>query len=109
MPKNRKASTSDSDSGPDDRAPAKKSKAAPPPKKSSAKHDEEDTKWEIGRNRFVSLSEFKGKWYVNLREYYMDANSDMKPGKKGIMLTMEQFQKFKDALPDREEAIKTHV
>ena len=32
--------------------------------------------------RFVSVSEFKGKKLVNIREYY-DAGGEMKPGRKG--------------------------
>ena len=33
--------------------------------------------------RFASVSEFKGKKLVNIREYYQDASGDLKPGKKG--------------------------
>ena len=34
-----------------------------------------------GKRRIV-VQEFKGKWYVNLREYYTDNSGEMKPGKK---------------------------
>ncbi|XP_044758705.1 RNA polymerase II transcriptional coactivator [Coccinella septempunctata] len=99
MPKNKKkADTSDSDSGPEDRGPAKKQKKSP----------EDENSWDLGKNRFVKLSEFKGKWYVNIREFY-EANGELKPGKKGIMLTMEQWQKFKGMVGEIDEAIKRNV
>lgn len=43
------------------------------------------------QHRFVSLSEFKGTEYLNIREYYEDNNGDLKPGKKGISLKKEEF------------------
>ena len=36
------------------------------------------------------VREFKGKTYVDIREYYTDKNMDMMPGKKGISLNVEQ-------------------
>ena len=36
----------------------------------------------LAKNRFVSVSEFKGKAYVNIREYY-DKDGKQMPGKKG--------------------------
>lgn len=62
----------------------------------------------MGKNRFIKLSEFKGKWYVNIREYY-NADGSLRPGKKGIMLTMEQWQKLKDFVADIDEDIKKNV
>ena len=35
---------------------------------------------------------------VDIREYYDDAG-ELKPGQKGISLTLEQWSKFKAALP----------
>lgn len=88
------------------RGPIKKSKPAEPsPKKNKS---EDDLSWDLGNRRFVKLSEFKGKWYVNIREFY-DAGGELKPGKKGIMLTMEQWQKFKGLIDDVDEAIKKNV
>ncbi|XP_022903951.1 activated RNA polymerase II transcriptional coactivator p15 [Onthophagus taurus] len=111
MPKTKKrvqSSDSDSDSGPDDKLPVKKSKpeAAKPSKKSDG---DDELSWDLGKNRFVKLTEFKGKWYVNIREFYMDAGGDLKPGKKGIMLTMEQWQKFKGIIGDIEDAVKRNI
>ena len=44
----------------------------------------------------VQVREFKGKTYIDIREYYVDKSTmDTKPGKKGISLTCEQYQKLK--------------
>lgn len=34
-----------------------------------------------GKRRIV-VQEFKGNWFVNLREYYEDKSGEMRPGKK---------------------------
>lgn len=69
---------------------------------------EEENSWDLGNRRFVKLSEFKGKWYVNIREFY-DAGGELKPTKKGVMLTMEQWHKLKGMVGDIDEAIKRNV
>uniref|UniRef100_A0A0N5A1N5 PC4 domain-containing protein n=1 Tax=Parastrongyloides trichosuri TaxID=131310 RepID=A0A0N5A1N5_PARTI len=48
----------------------------------------------LGNERYVSRSTFKGVDYINIREFYK-AGNDLKPSKKGISLTMEQFEAFK--------------
>ena len=40
-----------------------------------------NTFWEISKMRRVTVSEFKGKQMVSVREYY-EQNGEMKPGKK---------------------------
>lgn len=52
---------------------------------------QEETKLEIGRNRFVEVSKFKGKTYVNIREFYEDESGDLKPGRKGIALKLNEW------------------
>lgn len=84
--------------------PAKKSKAA---SKSSGDGDEEHS-WSLGKNRFVKLREFKGKYYVDIREFY-NADGDLKPGKKGISLSLEQWHKLTDLVSDVDDAIKSTV
>ena len=34
----------------------------------------------LAKNRFVNVSEFKGKVYVNIREYYENADGKQMPG-----------------------------
>ena len=44
--------------------------------------------------RFISVSEFQGKPLVNIREYY-EANGKLAPGKKGISLSLDQWDQLK--------------
>jgi len=37
----------------------------------------------LGNNRQVNVRNFKGKYYVDIREMYHDKDGDLKPGKKG--------------------------
>ena len=48
----------------------------------------------------VSVSQFKGKTLINLREYWED-----KPTKKGITLSIEAFEKLKSLIPTLEAEI----
>ena len=82
--------------------------AKKPKTQSKSSGDSDENSWDLGKNRFVKLTEFKGKWYVSIREFY-NADGDLRPGKKGIMLTMEQWHKFKEIVPDLEDAIKRNV
>ncbi|XP_066259635.1 activated RNA polymerase II transcriptional coactivator p15 [Euwallacea similis] len=105
MPKNKKSKkddTSDSDSGPDDREPVKKKLKT----ENSIRTDDEEPTWDLGKNRYVKVTQFKGKTYVNIREFYLDAGGDLKPGKKGLMLTPEQWQKFKASVEEIDEEVK---
>ncbi|PSN31161.1 RNA polymerase II transcriptional coactivator [Blattella germanica] len=96
-------SDSSSDSGPDDVKPpaSKKSK----PNTSSSKKDDEEPSWVLERNRFVKVREFKGKVYVDIREFY-ESDGELKPGKKGISLSMVQWQKLKSFVEEIDDAIK---
>jgi len=95
---------SSSDSGPEDRTPVKKPSTSTT--SSKAKSTEEENSWQLDKLRFVKVSEFKGKTYVNLREYYMDPQGELKPGKKGISLPLHQWSKLKDFIPEIDAALK---
>ena len=61
MPKDKKRapSTSDSDSGPEDRAPVKKSKPAPKAASSSTSlADSKEPSWHLGRDKHVKVCRF---------------------------------------------------
>jgi len=109
-PKKRVASSdSDSDSGPDDRAPPAKTKKVAKAQgngEPNAPGDPKEPKWHIGNNKWVTVREFKGKTYVDIREFYVDKNTmDTKPGKKGISLNTEQYQKLKGLIDDIDHAL----
>ncbi|KAK7864735.1 hypothetical protein R5R35_013614 [Gryllus longicercus] len=99
MPKNKKDS-SDSDSGPEDVAPSKKPKTA-----SSSKADEEEPTWTIDKNRFLKIREFKGRIFVDIREFY-ESDGELKPGKKGISLTPTQWRKICDLADEVNDTLK---
>ncbi|KAL3652815.1 hypothetical protein CASFOL_002496 [Castilleja foliolosa] len=59
----------------------------------------------LSDKRRVTLSEFKGKRLVSMREYYRKGDKEL-PTPKGISLTAEQWATFKKNIPAIEEAIK---
>ncbi|KAH7026170.1 transcriptional Coactivator p15-domain-containing protein [Microdochium trichocladiopsis] len=76
--------------------PAKKAKTA---SATSGKDDEGNSFWTLSANRRIGISNFKGKTLINIREYYTDASGDLKPGKKGISLSLEQYASLVKAIP----------
>ncbi|OAP65468.1 hypothetical protein AYL99_01440 [Fonsecaea erecta] len=66
-----------------------------------------NTFWEISKARRVTLSEFKGKQLVNIREYY-EKDNDWLPGKKGISMSIEQYSALIKIMPQIENVLKSH-
>ncbi|KIV96548.1 hypothetical protein PV10_00398 [Exophiala mesophila] len=60
--------------------------------------------WEISKSRRVTVSEFKGKPLVNVREYYQKGEEWL-PGKKGISMSVEQYSALVDIMPQIEETL----
>jgi len=52
----------------------------------------------------IEKSEFKGKIYVGIRQWY-DDNGEMKPGNKGINLTIEEWQEIVSKLDEIQQEI----
>ncbi|KAF3902538.1 hypothetical protein ABW21_db0205369 [Orbilia brochopaga] len=72
-----------------------------------AKHtdDEGNAYWELGgKARRVTVSEFKGSVLVSVREYY-EKDGKFFPGKKGISMSLDQFNQLVKVLPAIEQAI----
>ncbi|KAI0474430.1 transcriptional Coactivator p15-domain-containing protein [Xylaria cf. heliscus] len=65
---------------------------------SSGKDGEGNSFWPLGTTRRITIQNFKGKNYVNIREYY-ETNGELRPGKKGIMLPLEQYNALLTAIP----------
>lgn len=72
--------------------------------KHSKQAEEEENSWPLGKNRYVKVREYKNKLYVDVREFY-DAGGELKPGKKGISLSIEQWNKLKRVVDEVDEAI----
>ncbi|KAF4074334.1 hypothetical protein AMELA_G00238220 [Ameiurus melas] len=123
MPKSKEvlSSTSGSDSESDTETKAKRkktSKVEKPAKKQkggetskpsgSSKSDNNagDNMFQIGKMRYVSVRDFKGKVLIDVREYWMDQAGEMKPGKKGISLNPEQWNQLKEQMSDIDDAIR---
>ncbi|KKK13851.1 hypothetical protein P175DRAFT_0518107 [Aspergillus ochraceoroseus IBT 24754] len=64
-----------------------------------------DNYWDIAKMRRVTISSFRGKTLVNIREYYEKDGQEL-PGKKGISLPIDQFSTLLTLLPEIESALK---
>jgi len=65
----------------------------------------DETKYQLSQNRFISVSDFKGKKRVDIREYYLNDDGERKPGKKGISLSIDEWKKLRDQMKDIDKAV----
>ncbi|GMG99826.1 hypothetical protein Nepgr_001666 [Nepenthes gracilis] len=78
-----------------------------PPKKSSRKDSDDGDDvvvCEISKNRRVSVRNWQGKVVVDIREFYVKDGKQM-PGKKGISLTMDQWNVLRDHVEEIDKAV----
>ena len=55
---------------------------------------------------WFQVRQFKGQTYIDIREYYTDKKTmDMMPGKKGVSLNCEQYQKLKQIISEIDGAL----
>ncbi|KAG9355100.1 hypothetical protein JZ751_001813 [Albula glossodonta] len=122
MPKSKEvlSSTSGSDSDSEVETKAKRKKPSTPEKPvkkqksgessrgggSSRGDNKDDNMFQIGKMRYVSVRDFKGKVLIDIREYWMNQDGEMKPGKKGISLNPEQWNQLKEQMSDIDDAVK---
>jgi len=84
----------------------KKVRTSDPTKSAASTKDREPGSQEhidLGKKKRVSVTNFKGSLYVDIREFYGD-EGDEKPGKKGIALSLDQWETLKANL-DKIDAI----
>ncbi|MEQ8167744.1 MAG: transcriptional coactivator p15/PC4 family protein [Candidatus Eremiobacterota bacterium] len=68
---------------------------------------------EIKKNRgekiVFSLGEFKGKKRIDIRNYFLgeEDSETWKPTKKGINISLEQWQEFKELLKEVDNALES--
>ncbi|KAK1654204.1 transcriptional Coactivator p15 [Colletotrichum phormii] len=61
--------------------------------------------WDLSNKRRIGLSQFKNTTFVNIREFY-EKDGDMLPGKKGISLTVPQYEALVKAMPAISEKLR---
>ncbi|CAI9540986.1 unnamed protein product [Staurois parvus] len=93
---------------PEKEKPTKKQKTGESSKASAkqSSNDPDDNMFQIGKMRYVSVRDFKGKVLIDVREYFMDQQGEMKPGRKGISLNPEQWNQLKEQMSDIDNAIR---
>ncbi|KAK7057166.1 PC4-domain-containing protein [Favolaschia claudopus] len=68
--------------------------------------DSDETVFDLGKNKRVTVKNFKGNTLIDIREFYVDKTSgDVKPGKKGVSLTPEQWQELKQFTKEIDTAV----
>lgn len=86
---------------------SKKSASSSSPIKSKATTSSEEPTFEISGKRRVTVRKYRSSILIDIREYYEDkASGEDRPGKKGISLTRDQYEKLKELLPEIDAAVK---
>ncbi|CCE65930.1 hypothetical protein TPHA_0N01490 [Tetrapisispora phaffii CBS 4417] len=66
-----------------------------------------DAIFDIGKNKRVTVRQFRNINLIDIREYYMDNSSnEMRPGKKGISLTEDLYDEFLKHRLNIDEALR---
>ena len=75
---------------------------------SSAREEEEEvpSEFQLSNKRKVVVREFRGKALIDIREYYTKDGGELAPGRKGISLTVEQYQKLKSHMEGIDKALE---
>jgi len=63
---------------------------------SEALESEDELKVCLGAKKFAYVKMYSGRAFIDLREFYGD--EELKPGKKGILLPKDQWEKLKSAI-----------
>ena len=65
-----------------------------------------ETSFDLGKNKRVTVRQFRNVNLIDIREYYKDSNGDLKPGKKGISLTEDMFDSLLSNYKNIDDALK---
>ena len=57
------------------------------------------------RNIKIEPSEYRGRWYVSIREWY-EQDGELKPGRKGINLSIEEWNEIVDKFDELKAEIE---
>ena len=85
----------------------KEIKSSSPVKTSTKSLNAEESSFELSGTRRVTVRKFRSSILIDIREYYEDKESnEERPGKKGISLTKEQYEKLKELIPEIDTAVQ---
>ncbi|KAJ0161258.1 putative RNA polymerase II transcriptional coactivator [Colletotrichum tanaceti] len=85
--------------------PAKKNKNSENEGSASGVDKEGNAFWDLSNKRRIGISQFKNTTFVNVREYY-EKDGEMLPGKKGISLTVAQYETLVKVIPAINEKLR---
>jgi hypothetical protein len=71
----------------------------------NAPKEEVQREFQLSKTKKVSVREFRGKTLVDIREYYQKDGGEWAPGRKGISLTGEQWEKLKQLVDSIDLAV----
>ena len=74
-----------------------------------ASHFEEE-RFSLGEKseRMVTVTPFMGKMKVHILQFYINGNGEIKPGKSGIVLEIEEFYKLVELIPQIKRSIESY-
>ena len=70
----------------------------------------EEERFSLGEKseHMVTVTPFMGRLKVHIRQFYIDGNGEIKPGKSGIVLEIEEFNKLIELIPQIKESIERY-
>ncbi|KAK6217361.1 putative transcriptional Coactivator p15 [Colletotrichum tabaci] len=86
--------------------PTKKNKTSETEGSASGVDKEGNAFWDLSNKRRIGISQFKNTTFINIREYY-EKDGEMLPGKKGISLTVAQYETLVKVIPAINEKLRT--
>lgn len=69
-------------------------------------HVDSEGRFELGNKKLLDVRKFKGKILIDVREYYEEGGA-LKPGRKGISLSLEQWRALESIVGEVDKKIET--
>lgn len=77
--------------------------------KNSKRHlsssSDEKNSYDIGNRRKINVLIYEGEIRIDVRQFYLYESGEEKPGKKGISLKTEEWNKLKSLIEEVDEAV----
>lgn len=62
--------------------------------------------FQIGKMRQDSAQDFEDNVLIDVGEYWMDREGEMKPGRKGVNMNPEQWSQWKEQISDTDDEVR---